>query len=168
MEYYYRIDKGTETFKKCKEIRERIKDFYAEYKKFQVKYNIARVTYPAWYFCGITDVIFKKTPSDVSENWKKGNTYGFFTLRKKVKDNELKDEWETLKKLAVDRKEIETILNNTQYPFTLSGFEEISDDCYVISIEHKEYYTLPQDCVEITNVEYEILKNNANRKEKAA
>lgn len=158
MEYYYRIDKGTETFKKCKEIRKRIKIFHTECKKFQDKYNIVRITYPTWYFCGITDVMFSKVSSDVSKNWKKGRPYGFYTIKKKTENNELKAEWDALKKLSVDRKELEDIFKNTQYPFSLSGFEEISDNYYIITIGHKEYYTIPNDCIEITNMEYENLK----------
>lgn len=157
MAHYFKITKNTDTYKRLNDIINKWQEFDKLTVKFCEDYNISKTCHSSYYLCGVNSVKFKTVPTDVRDNWKKAvdDGYGWYTIKVRPKNRALKEAWDNLQNKKIPMHEIDRVLGNNN-PTTRWRIETFND-FYIAIIDELEYYKIPSDCIEITNIEYNNL-----------
>lgn len=157
MERYYKTNRDSNTGLKIKAILDRAGKFDEQLKILREKYGFGKIWTLSDYYKSVDAVEFKEEPDMTI--WKKiegicnDNAYypSIYSTNKDVL-NDFND----LKKLKIGRYKLDEIIGNDNY-FNQAGFYFDSPGIYIFIVESDWKCNIPQDCKEITNIEYEKL-----------
>lgn len=155
MEKYYQTSKTSKTGIKIHEIEDRIKLFKSELNDLRKKYGFKDHYNSGWDICGLIAVVFDKIPDP--KLWKHiSKTDGYYP---KVCNKQVYSDFNKIK--SIPRREIDRIIGQKNIMHQC-GFYLESEDVYLFVINSEWEITLPEDLVEISNIEY--IKYTENKK----
>lgn len=157
MELYYKVPKDSKTGKSFLSIIERLETFHKKAIAVAKKYGIKEMYNIGWQLCGVYTCHFEKQPD--RKDWKKVDDGYMPKVRSKNK--ELLKDFDELKKLSIERSEIDELIGNDN-PFHQVGYH-IFDDC-IIFITDDKHDIKCKDTHMISNIEYMQLKERESQK----
>lgn len=155
MERYYKTSKKSETGLKIKAIFDRADEFDKQVDRLREKYGFKGVWKNEFYISSLSAVNFDEEPD--MKIWKKVKGTDGYYPRVKCKDKELQKDFEDLNSTRVRRDEIDKAIGGSGFPHN-AGFYPSSHDIYMFMIRDEYKYNIPEDCQEITNIEFSELR----------
>lgn len=160
MEHYFIVFKHTKTGQELQGVRTLWLQFEKQLRTFCEKYAIIASYRSSFYLCDLTYVTFENLPEDLCDNWKIGDVADSYTLKVHPKNEALKSDWHNLRKLRIERNRLDKAIGGTN-PFKQAGFSFNEAKNYILFvISDKDDYNIPGDCIEISNIEYQMLKDD--------
>lgn len=166
MDRYYKTSASSETGKKVLEIFARKEKFADKVGWFCNKYGIKSFAYSKYYLCDMSSVVFNGNTMPSGSIWKRDGTSDQFTIRARVRDKNYeeafklaKQDWDAVRELKIERFEIDKAFGGRDQ-FLQCGVDVSNKDWVLFYTPHPESYNIPDDCQEISNLEYIELTNN--------
>lgn len=154
MQYYYKVFKSTKTGQELQRIRGLWLEFEKQLKAFCEKYAIKASYRSSFYLCDLSSVAFENIPEDLHDNWKKGPVADSYTLKVHPKNKALLKDWQNLRDCRIKRSCLDIAIGGDN-PFVQAGFSfDEKKDFILFIIGDNEGYNIPEDCIEISNLEY--------------
>ena len=165
MDRYYKTSVTSETGKKILEIFARKEKFADKVGWFCEKYGIKSFSYSKYYLCDMSSVVFNGNTMPSGSIWKRDGSE--FTLRAKPRDKNfaetfklVKKDWDAVRALKIERFEIDKAFGSSN-SFLQCGIDVSNKDWVLFYTPHPESYNIPDDCQEISNLEYiDIVKQH--------
>lgn len=155
MNRYYKTNKDTETGLNIQALLDRADVFDKQVEILREKYGFTRVWASSFYFRNLSAVEFEGEP-DMSI-WKKVRDIdGGYYPRSRSKNKEVLNDFTELKNLEIKRDELDDIIGNKRV-FAHAGFKDTIPDIYIFIVGSDWGCKIPEDCEEISNIEYEKL-----------
>lgn len=161
MKRYYKVSVNSETGLKLKHILDRADKFDEKLIELSKKYGFTEARKSNLFFKQVAGVIFDKEPD--MKSWKKVRGVNkCYDLRAKCKDKELEKDFKELYEMNILRSELDRAVGNTSSPCYKFGFDFSIPGVYILIADDSFGYEAPEDCEEITNIEYlKLEKNNS-------
>lgn len=156
MKRYYKTDRDSKTGLKIKAILDRASEFDAHVEILQEKYKFKKIWNLSYYFKNIDAVEFNEEPDMTVWKEVEGLENAFYPRRRHNKNKDLLNDFKDLKKLQIRRDELDKIIGHNDF-FNRAGFYFVSPGIYIFIVESDWKCNIPEDCEEITNLEYDKL-----------
>lgn len=158
MKRYYKTKISSDTGLKIKSILDRADAFDERVEELRKKYNFGVTWGSTFYFKSVKAVHYENEPD--MKDWKKirelNNAY---YPRARCKDKELKKDFDDLRSLRIQRYDLDEAIGNKNYMY-MAGFVFDIPGIYIFMMDGDCGYNIPEDCEEITNIEYMKLTEN--------
>lgn len=158
MEKYYKTNRNSKTGLKLKAILDKVEEFDKQISELSKKYGFSEIAHSQYFLKSLDAVIFEENPDKTI--WKKvKDVYNGYYPRTRCKNKELIDDFDKVNKLRIRRIELDKIIGNNRV-FCHAGFNVDIPNVYIFIVESDWNCDIPQDCQEISNIEYEKLISN--------
>ena len=152
MERYYKTKIDSETGSKIKALLDKAAEFDRQEEVLRKKYGFGKSWTSSFYFRSLDIVEFKEEP-DMTV-WKRmKEVHNGYYPRARSKNKEILKDFTDLNELQIRRDDLDTIIGNDGI-FTQAGFDFDVPGIYIFIVESDWKCKIPEDCEEITNVEY--------------
>jgi hypothetical protein len=154
MERYFKTSRQSETGKKLKQIFDKAENFDKKVEELKEKYGFKGIVYNIFFYKGISAVLLDEEVDKTIWRKVKGVKDGYWIRERGAKA--IKQDFDNWKELSIYRQDLDEIIGGGD-PFCQAGFDMSNPDYYLFNIDEDWEYDVPEDCEEISNLEYKKL-----------
>jgi hypothetical protein len=156
---WYKIPKDSPTGKRLQAISDRMDVFQKAWLKFREKYGIKSCTYYSEHLCDALAMDFDHEPdAAIWHQLKRGDLKGLY---KPYKNTDAYKEWQQLRKLRVERIELDHAMGDpTNFPDV--GIHWGHEDYFFVHYRFRPDYPLGEECEFISDKEYKMMTGDTS------